>query len=193
LLSRDWGIDIFLFPATLAAFRCSREAILENHPAAECNHNLKGEPYMQKKFAFVIVLALTAALVAAVATAQDQPQKPAGFVRFKTTSIGIGVGASWGKGTFDYAKGGSFPIKVGGVDLAKVGVSEVEGVGAVYNLTNPEDIYGTYTAGSVGLSVLGGFKGTTMKNAKGVVIDLSATQKGISVNLGVGSIEISRP
>jgi len=148
---------------------------------------------MQKKFAFVIVLALTAALVAAVATAQDQPQQPGGFVRFKVTSIGIGVGGSWGKGTFDYAKGGSFPIKVGGIDLGKVGISEVEAIGSVYNLTNPEDIYGTYTAGSVGLSVLGGFKGTTMKNAKGVVIDLSATQRGISVNLGIGSIEISRP
>jgi hypothetical protein len=40
---------------------------------------------------------------------------------------------------------------------------------------------------------LGGEKGTIMKNAKGVVIDLSATQKGVSVNLGIGSLEITKP
>ena len=74
-----------------------------------------------------------------------------------------------------------------------VGVSELEGVGAVYNLKKTEDIYGTYTKASAGIAILGGGKGTVMKNAKGVVIDVSATQKGVSVNLGIGSLEISRP
>jgi hypothetical protein len=148
---------------------------------------------MQKKIAIVIALALTAALLAAAALAQDKPQSPVGFVNFKVTSIGVGIGATWGSGTFNYAPGGTYPIKVGGVDLANVGLSEVEGVGSVYNLKNPEDIYGTYTKASAGIAILGGAKGTIMKNAKGVVIDLSATQKGISVSLGIGSLEISRP
>ena len=148
---------------------------------------------MQKKIAIVIALALTAALLSVAAPAQDKPQSPVGFVNFKVTSIGIGIGATWGSGTFNYSPGGTFPIKVGGIDLAKVGVAEVEGVGAVYNLKNPEDIYGTYNLASAGIAILGGAKGTIMKNAKGVVIDLSATQKGISISLAIGTLEISRP
>jgi hypothetical protein len=148
---------------------------------------------MQKKIAIVIALALTAALLAAAAPAQDKPQSPAGFINFKVTSIGIGIGATWGSGTFNYRPGGTYPIKVGGIDLANVGVSELQGVGAVYNLTNPEDIYGTYNKGSAGIAILGGAKGMIMKNDKGVVIDLSATQKGVSVSLGIGSMTISRP
>jgi hypothetical protein len=148
---------------------------------------------MQKKIAIVIALALTAALLAAAAPAQDKPQSPEGFIDFKVTSIGIGIGATWGKGTFNYRPGGTYPIKVGGMDLANVGVTELEGVGSVYNITNPEDIYGTYNKASAGIAILGGAKSTIMKNAKGVVIDLSATQKGVSVSLGIGSITVSRP
>lgn len=148
---------------------------------------------MQKKIAIVIVLALTAILLATAAPAQDKPQPSAGFINFKVTSIGIGIGATWGSGTFNYRPGGTYPIKVGGMDLGNVGVAELEGVGAVYNLTNPEDIYGTYNKGSAGIAILGGAKGIIMKNDKGVVIDLSATQKGVSVSLGIGSMTISRP
>jgi hypothetical protein len=148
---------------------------------------------MQKRIAIVIALALTVALLATVAPAQDKPQSSAGFVNFKVTSIGVGIGATWGKGTFNYRPGGTYPIKVGGIDLANVGVAELEGVGEVYNLTNPEDIYGTYNKASAGIAILGGAKGTIMKNAKGVVIDLNAIQKGVSVNLGIGTLEIKKP
>ncbi len=147
---------------------------------------------MPKKLPLVIALALTAALLAAAAPAQDKPMPLSGYLNFKVTSVGLGIGATWGKGSLSF-KGKQYPVRIEGIDLAKVGVAELEAVGRVFNLKNPDDIYGTYNQVGAGLAIVGGIKGIALRNAKGVIIDLTAVQRGISASLGIGSLEIKRP
>jgi hypothetical protein len=53
------------------------------------------------------------------------------------------------------------------------------------------DITGTYAEAGAGIAVVGGVKGLLAKNERGVVIDLTATQKGVSFNLGGGGFTIT--
>jgi len=50
-------------------------------------------------------------------------------------SVAAGVGFSWGKGTLTYA-GKTYPLKVEGLSLGKVGLSRATAIGTVSNLKN---------------------------------------------------------
>ncbi len=147
---------------------------------------------MPKRFARAIILVCLALLLAASVPAQDKPLPLSGYLNFKVTSVGLGVGATWGSGSLSF-QGKQYPVRVEGIDLAKVGVAELEAVGRVYNLKKPDDIFGTYNQVGAGLAVVGGIKGMALRNAKGVIIDLTAIQRGIAASLGIGSLQIKRP
>jgi hypothetical protein len=66
-----------------------------------------------------------------------------------------------------------------------------ESTSDVYNLKQPADIAGTYGAVGGGIAIAGGVKGVLAKNGKGVVIDLVASQKGVSINIGGGGFTIT--
>jgi hypothetical protein len=141
----------------------------------------------QSKF-FILALAVCLVLTAATLVAQDKPF-PVGTINLEATSVAVGVGFSWGKGWLAF-QGKDYPISVEGLDVAAVGISTVNAIGDVYNLNNPADIAGTYVAGGAGLAIAGGVKGQMARNAKGVVIDMVASQKGISLNLGPSGFTI---
>jgi len=143
---------------------------------------------MATRFTPVVALMVALTLLAVAAGAQ-QPLRPAGTITFKITSVGLGLGASWGRGTLHF-RGRNYPIRVEGLDLAKVGVAELEATGRVFNINKPEEIYGTYNQVSAGVAVVGGIQGIALRNSRGVIIDLTATQRGLIANLGIGTLEI---
>lgn len=141
----------------------------------------------------VLVLAVAALCVVAVASAvaqQDKPLYPRGTLQIETTSIAAGIGVTWGKGTFSF-EGKTYPIKVEGLGLATVGIAKVNAVGDVYNLKKPTDVAGTYVGVTGGIAIAGGVKGILARNQHGVVLDLKATQQGVSFNLGADGFTIS--
>jgi hypothetical protein len=141
----------------------------------------------------VLVLAVAAlclvAVVSVSAQQQEKPLSPIGFINFEYTNVAAGIGVSWGKGWLAF-EGKNYPIKVEGLGIAAVGISKVNAVGNVYNLKQAADIVGTYGALGGGIAIAGGVKGVLAKNNKGVVIDLVASQKGVSINIGGGGFTI---
>jgi hypothetical protein len=142
----------------------------------------------------VLVLAVAALCLGTVvsvgAQQQEKPLYPIGYINFEYTNVAAGIGVSWGKGWLAF-EGKNYPIKVEGLGIAAVGISKVNAVGNVYNLEKPADIVGTYGAVGGGIAIAGGVKGVLAKNGKGVVIDLVASQKGVSINIGGGGFTIT--
>lgn len=140
---------------------------------------------------FLLTLAVVCAVAVASAGAQqDKPVYPVGSIAFETTSIAAGVGVSWGNGTFAF-QGKQYPIDIKGLGIGAVGIAKVNAVGDVYNLTNPSDVAGTYMGITGGIAVAGGVKGILARNEKGVVVDIRATQQGVSLNLGTDGFTIA--
>jgi hypothetical protein len=109
-----------------------------------------------------------------------KPLHPVGQITFEATSVGVGATFSWGQGMLTF-KGKRYPIKVEGLALVGVGLFQVRAHGKVYNLKKPMDITGTYAEAGAGIALVGGAKGFVAKNEQGVVIELTAEQKGVSV------------
>ena len=124
------------------------------------------------------------------AEAAKKPLHPVGQITFEATSVGVGATFSWGRGWLTF-KGKRYPIKVEGLALVGVGLSQVRAHGKVYNLKKPMDITGTYAEAGAGIALVGGAKGFVAKNEQGVVIELTAEQKGVSFNLGGGTFTIT--
>lgn len=133
----------------------------------------------------LVILALVVSLIFAVAPvgAQDKPVYPVGTINFEATAVAAGIGFSWGAGWLAF-EGKNYPVKVDGLSVGAVGISKVNAIGNVYNMKQASDIAGTYVAGGAGLAIVGGVKGTMARNDKGVVIDMVASQKGVSLNFG---------
>ena len=105
-----------------------------------------------------------------------------GSVTLDIFKAGFGVGVGGGSGTL-----------VGGLSLgATIGASKASLVGRAYNLRQPSDIVGTYTAVGAGVTVAGGASGIRLQNAKGVVLDLRGRNVGLEINANVSGVEIGR-
>jgi hypothetical protein len=141
-------------------------------------------------FLLVVAAVCLVAVVGVGAQQKDQPIYPVGSLSFETTSIAAGIGVSWGNGTFAF-QGKKYPINIKGLGLGAVGLAKVNAVGDVYNLTKPSDVAGTYVGITGGIAIAGGVKGILARNEKGVVVDLRATQQGVSFNLGTDGFTIS--
>lgn len=113
-----------------------------------------------------------------------------GRLYLKFTSVAVGLGFSWGEGWL-YFQGQQYPVKVEGLKLVGVGYAEVTARGEVYNLREPSDIIGTYLEAGGDAAFIKGARGSLAKNERGVVIDLSAVQKGVSLSFGGGGFKIS--
>jgi hypothetical protein len=139
------------------------------------------------------LLALAAlALVAALSfTAPAAAQTPSGTIQFGVFKAGFIVGAGGGSGTLFY-QGRSYPIDIGGISLGlTIGISKAQLHGEVYNLTNPADIQGTYSAATASVAFVGGGKVATIKNSRGVVLKVRGKQVGLDLNLSLGGLSIN--
>lgn len=115
---------------------------------------------------------------------------PPPFAVFKTTSVGAGLGYSWGSGTlsFDGVKHG---FNVRGVGIGDLGMARLVGEGDVHNLESAADFAGTYVALGAGGAAGPGGSTLTMRNEHGVTLTVRAAAEGARLNLGPQSLKIA--
>ena len=136
--------------------------------------------------AATLIVAAGTMLFASLATAA-----PDGTIELTLYKAGFIVGGSGGEGTLKF-KGKQYPVSIGGVSLgATIGVSKAELIGEVYNLKQPSDIEGTYSAGTASLAVAGGAKVAELKNSKGVVLKVKGKQVGLEAALDLSGMSVS--
>jgi hypothetical protein len=136
--------------------------------------------------ATMLIVAAGTMLFASVATAA-----PDGTIELTLYKAGFIVGGSGGSGTLKF-KGKQYPIDIGGISLgATIGVSKAELIGEVYNLKQPGDIEGTYSAVQAGVAVAGGGKVAELKNSKGVVLKVKGKQVGLELALDLSGMQVS--
>jgi hypothetical protein len=112
-----------------------------------------------------------------------------GVVHIHAGSVAAGIGWSWGGGTLSY-QGKDYDFDLKGLSVADVGVSNLTASGVVYNLKRVEDFNGTYRGVKAGVTIAGGVGAIAMRNDRGVVIELNATQQGLKFALGTQGVTI---
>ncbi|MBF0498207.1 MAG: hypothetical protein HQK58_16785 [Deltaproteobacteria bacterium] len=152
---------------------------------------------LQKIAVFGLALAIVFVMSFAPVWAQEKPKdkpvppaKAAGTVQIKTKSLTVGVGAEWGAGILTLTDGKKLKFKISGIQIAGVGMSETEATGTVYNLKDVKDFTGDYVAASADASLGYGAGASTMKNNKGVVINLTSTKQGAQITFGPSGMKI---
>jgi hypothetical protein len=147
-------------------------------------------PRMARKMVCLLVLVLLAGGMWRVAVAQEASDL-SGTVTVTATSVAAGIGWSWGSGTLTLLDGSEHRFKVGGLDVVAVGIKQATGVGNVYNLKKLEDFEGKYVKAAAGIAVGGGAGATSMRNDKGVVINITGVGQGVDLRLAVSGMDVT--
>jgi len=111
-------------------------------------------------------------------------------VKLKSMTVALGIGVEWGHGTLTLHDGSTHKIKINGLSVIDLGVSEVKATGEVFNLVELTDLDGTFFAGEAGLSLGMGGSASALKNGNGVVLQLKAIQKGVRLTLAPEGLKI---
>jgi hypothetical protein len=117
-------------------------------------------------------------------------QAPDAVIELSGGSVAAGIGFSWGSGTLIY-QGQRYQLKVSGLSLASVGVTQYTLAGSVTGLKTAQDINGVYTAVAVGGTLGGGGGAAAMQNQNGVVIHTTSTTQGLSLTLAAAGVNIT--
>lgn len=116
-------------------------------------------------------------------------EPPSATIELSGGSVAVGIGYSWGKGTLTY-QGKKYPLKVTGISIVNVGASNYTASGVIYHMNQLSDINGNYVAGEAGATVAGGASVLTMKNDRGVVINMTTTRGGLQFTLAPTGLTI---
>jgi len=138
---------------------------------------------------FILGLFLVSGGIAAAQSEINQGLPWDGLIELTTGSIAAGIGFSWGGGKLTVA-GKEYPLKVDGLSVGSVGITNASAWGKVYKMQKIDDINGTYTAVGTGMTVGGGGSVITMKNQNGVVIDLNTATQGVHFTFGAAGVTI---
>ena len=145
---------------------------------------------MARKMVYFLVLLLLAGSTGSMAVAQEASDL-SGTVTVTATSVAVGIGWSWGSGTLTLLDGSEHRFKIDGLDIVAVGIKQATGVGHVYNLKKLEDFEGKYIKATAGATVGGGAGATSMRNDKGVVINLTGVGQGVDFRLAVSGMDVT--
>lgn len=140
----------------------------------------------------IALLVLVIAAMTGFTQAAKHHSKPDATLRVSGGSFALGIGVSWGSGTLTY-KGKSYPVKVKGLSVGKVGATSSSAYGEVFNMKHLQDFNGHYDvggAGTRGVTLGAGKAGTIMSNQAGVIIRISSTQSGVAVNATGGGVDL---
>ena len=124
-------------------------------------------------------------------------QEADGTVKITRRTVAEGIGLSWGEGVLTY-KGKDYPFNFdarGRLREVDPRMTAQELSGRVFNLKNLEDFNGNYTIVE-GMEAAGaGGTRATLKNQKGVIVNLVSTIEGRKFTLGREGmdIEIKKP
>src|SRR5207237_2346597 len=86
-----------------------------------------------------------------------------------------------------------YPVKVKGLPVGIVAVTNSSAYGEVFNLQHLQDFNGHYDVGARGtrgVTVGAGKSGTLMTNQAGVIVRISSTQNDVAVNATEGGVEL---
>jgi len=122
------------------------------------------------------------------------PSRPAradtGLVRAVVTKVGLVVGVGGGRGTLVFHDH-SYRIIFSGISLGvTVAVSSAKLSGHAYNLQRVSDIEGTYSAIGSGAALAAGWGGVRLRNAKGVLLELSGPRAGIELSMAMSGVTV---
>ena len=113
-----------------------------------------------------------------------------GAVRVQIYKAGFIVGVQGGKGSLTL-NNRVYPLSIGGVSLgATIGASGADLIGRAYNLQDPRDIEGTYSAAEMGFAVAGGGKVARLTNSRGVVLELQGRQAGLILSVDLSGMRV---
>jgi hypothetical protein len=144
---------------------------------------------MVRKIVGLLVLVFVIGSMGSVAVGQEAANH-SGTITVTATSAAVGIGWSWGSGTLTLLDGSEHKFKVSGLDVVAVGFKQATGVGHVYNLKQLEDFEGQYVKAAAGAVVGGGMGATSMRNDKGVVINLTGVGQGVDFRLAVSGMQV---
>lgn len=134
------------------------------------------------------VLALGAlAFLAAPARAEDK--MPDATLTLSEGTVAAGVGWSWGNGTLSY-KGQTYRVKIDGLSVAEVGITKASASGTVYNLKSVDDFDGVYAAAGAEGTAGKGAGVSSLRNSKGVVINLKSETKGANIKIAAEGLKL---
>ena len=140
----------------------------------------------------IVILLFAIGVMTGFTQAATHHSGPDATLRLSGGSFAAGIGFSWGSGTLTY-KGKDYPVKVKGLSVGKVGITSSSAYGEIFNLKHLQDFNGHYNvgaAGTRGVTLGGGKRGTLMTNQADVIIRVSSTQKGVNVNATGGGVDM---
>jgi hypothetical protein len=137
----------------------------------------------------VRLLAATALLGGVLATSA-LADTPDARIHFGGAQIAFLGSVHWGSGTLHY-HGQQIPLGISGLGIGAIGASRFSAEGDVYNLHNPGDIAGTYTAVEASATAGAGQGEIDMRNEHGVEIRAHTTSQGLSLSLAPTGVVIS--
>lgn len=127
-----------------------------------------------------VALVALAVLLTAPAFADDKT--PDATLRLSEGTVAAGIGWNWGRGTLTYM-GKQYPVKISGISVAEVGITKAEASGHVYNLKSIDDFNGVYAAAGTEGTAGKGAGVSSLRNSKGVVINLKSETKGANIKI----------
>ncbi len=139
---------------------------------------------------FMQVAAVCIFSITMAGTTEGQMPIPSGTVKISSKSIAVGIGVSWGSGALTY-KGKDYLFTIKGLSVLELAASKATAVGEVYHLTKVSDFAGKYAALEGGFALGKGLSDITMKNTKGVVINLEAATEGAQLTLAGKGLSIT--
>jgi hypothetical protein len=124
------------------------------------------------------------------AFAQTSDLKQSGTLTINQTQIAFIASANLGGGKLSYM-GRTYEFTVGGLGIGGFGVSEIEAVGEVYDLTSLSDFEGAYGQARTGIVVDTVSAGELwLVNLAGVYIHLDTKREGLALSLGADAVYI---
>ena len=142
---------------------------------------------MNRKWIVSAALAALVAVLAVPALADDKT--PDATLRLSEGTVAAGIGWNWGKGTLNWG-GKSYPVKISGISVAEVGITSAEATGSVYNLKSLDDFDGVYAAAGAEGTAGKGAGVSSLRNSKGVVINLKSETKGANIKIAAEGLKL---
>jgi hypothetical protein len=143
---------------------------------------------MGRKAIVLAVMVSVIALLAGPALADEK--KVDATLKLTEGSVAAGIGWSWGHGTLTY-KGKSYKVKIEGLTVGEVGMTDVKAKGNVYNLKSLDDFNGVYAAGGAGATAGQGKGAGALINSNGVSILLTSVTKGASLKIAAEGLKLT--
>src|SRR5262245_20225074 len=144
---------------------------------------------MQRRWAIgLTILGMVAFCLGAPALADDKT--PDATIRLSEGSVAAGIGWSWGRGELSF-QGKTYHVKIEGLAVAEVGITKAEATGSVYNLKSIDDLNGVYAAAGAEGTAGKGAGVSSLKNGKGVVINLKSETKGANIKVAASGLKLT--